>query len=319
MAVYAAHLTRTLQGTPSVFQVAAQEALGATVKPAFRKVFEYLAAVYPDKSASFSESFYGLVRVPLRAGGEFAGGPRLPPASEMGSLLALALLPYLRDRAERAVQAWREREEDGTLGKGYSASARRAAIHLYSTVHFLSSTARLIQLARYLVGGSATPPTPELAALGLTLRDAPPQDQDDTWADLFRSLATGNLSSAVVSFPMVGSAALRAVEYGAFAVQFLRWWESRAPPRRRARAAAAPARRHLPLYQQVSVVPAALEDARGAACLWADILLRVHLPARARARHVPGHALPRRSGLPRQDVLGLTTAESRRDIPKYSH
>lgn len=40
MAVYAAHLTRTLQGPPSVFQVAAQEALGATVKPAFRKVFE---------------------------------------------------------------------------------------------------------------------------------------------------------------------------------------------------------------------------------------------------------------------------------------
>lgn len=44
MAVYAAHLTRTLQGTPSVFQVAAQESLGATVKPAIGKliqVFKY--------------------------------------------------------------------------------------------------------------------------------------------------------------------------------------------------------------------------------------------------------------------------------------
>lgn len=40
MAVYAAHLTRTLQGTPTIFQVTAQEALGATVKPALRKVVE---------------------------------------------------------------------------------------------------------------------------------------------------------------------------------------------------------------------------------------------------------------------------------------
>lgn len=40
MAVYAAHLTRTLQGTPSIFQVTAQEALGSTVKPALQKVVE---------------------------------------------------------------------------------------------------------------------------------------------------------------------------------------------------------------------------------------------------------------------------------------
>lgn len=91
MAVYAAHLTRTLQGTPSVFQVTAQEALGSTVKPALRKLVEvrfpncskfqkyviinimavcfkcklkvymiklqYLAAVYPDK-LSWSERWY---------------------------------------------------------------------------------------------------------------------------------------------------------------------------------------------------------------------------------------------------------------------
>lgn len=40
MAVYAAHLTRTLQGKPSIFQVTAQEALGSTVKPALKKVVE---------------------------------------------------------------------------------------------------------------------------------------------------------------------------------------------------------------------------------------------------------------------------------------
>lgn len=45
MAAYAAHLTRTLQGTPSVFQVTAQEALGATVKPALRKLIEVIVDV----------------------------------------------------------------------------------------------------------------------------------------------------------------------------------------------------------------------------------------------------------------------------------
>lgn len=46
MAVYAAHLTRTLQGTPSVFQVTAQEALGGTVKPAVRKLIQVLKIDY---------------------------------------------------------------------------------------------------------------------------------------------------------------------------------------------------------------------------------------------------------------------------------
>lgn len=36
--------------------------------------------------------------------------------------------------------------------------------------------------------------------------------------------------SGVEWFPLVGSGALRAVEYGAFAVQFLRWWDTRAAP-----------------------------------------------------------------------------------------
>lgn len=33
--------------------------------------------------------------------------------------------------------------------------------------------------------------------------------------------------SALITFPMVGRALLGAVEYGAFLVQFLRWWEAR--------------------------------------------------------------------------------------------
>ncbi|XP_030032410.2 peroxisome assembly protein 12 [Manduca sexta] len=257
MAVYAAHLTRTLQGTPTVFQVTAQEALGSTVKPALKKVVEYLAATYPNKcswclkwydelyllfdsflqyhylkhyAASFSESFYGLLRVPLNFSSEFSSGPRLPVYLERASLAALVLVPYISDKVERIVDRWREKDEDGKLGKNTADQLRRAAIRVYSVIHLVSEGVRLVQLARYLMG-SARSYSPALAVLGLALSEAPPQqlpEDEYTWADFIRNMVTGQIGSAVVTFPMMGSLALGAVEYGAFAVQFLRWWESRA-------------------------------------------------------------------------------------------
>lgn len=274
MAVYAAHLTRTLQGTPSIFQVTAQEALGATVKPALRKVLEYLAATYPNKcgwcvnwydelyllfdcclqyyylkhyAASFSECFYGLLRVPTNFSSEFNTGQQLPLHLERASLAFLVLLPYIKDKLEAIVDKWREDEEDGRLGKSSSDNLRRAAIRTYSIVYTVVSCARLVQLARY-VSGSVRGHSPTLALLGLALKDAPPRPpEEDTWSDFFRNLATGQIGSAVMSFPMVGNVALRMVEYGAFGVQFLRWWDTTAshstalpapdPPQREERAA----------------------------------------------------------------------------------
>lgn len=144
MAVYAAHLTRSFQGTPSVFQVTAQEALGTTLKPALRKVIEYLSVLYPNKcswcthwydelyllfdcivqynylkyyAASFSESFYGLLRVPISYSSEFSIGQRLPIDLERGSLALLVLLPYVKDKVGAIIDKWREDNEDGKLGK----------------------------------------------------------------------------------------------------------------------------------------------------------------------------------------------------------
>ncbi|XP_026488585.2 peroxisome assembly protein 12 isoform X2 [Vanessa tameamea] len=255
MAVYAAHLTRTLQGTPSVFQVVAQEALGGTVKPALRKLVEYVAAVYPNKcgwcerwydelyllldctlqyhylkhyAASFSECFYGLFRVPISPSTEFSSGPRLPQNLERGSLALLVLVPYIREKVEKIVDKWREDLEDGRLGKSRADGARRAAVRVWSAVHFASAAGRLALLARY-VSGRARAPTPALLLLGLALRDAPADPPDDTWADFSRALSAGHFAGAVVTFPMLWRACSALAQHGAFAVQLLRWWDARRP------------------------------------------------------------------------------------------
>ncbi|KAH9640834.1 hypothetical protein HF086_014420 [Spodoptera exigua] len=253
MAVYAAHLTRTLQGTPTVFQVTAQEALGSTVKPALRKVVEFLSVTYPTKfgwclrwydelyllfdtclqydylkhyAASFSESFYDLLRVPT-ATNEFTTGQQLPVHLERASLALLVLVPYLEDRIEAIVERWREDDEDGRLGKSSADSARRAAVFVWRAARVLSRVCRAACAARYVAGRGASH-SPALALLGLSLRPAPPRPPSPyTWGDLVRNLFTGQFSGAEW-FPLVGESALRAVEYGAFVVQFLRWWDSRA-------------------------------------------------------------------------------------------
>ncbi|KPJ13419.1 Peroxisome assembly protein 12 [Papilio machaon] len=225
MAVYAAHLTRTLQGTPSIFQIAAQEALGATVKPALKRLAEYLAVVNPQRYAwcerwydelyllldfclqyhylkhyasSFSECFYGLLRVPISPSNEFHSGVRLPELLEKGSLLLLVLVPYIKDKVEQIIEKWREDNEDGKLGKSTSNQARKAAIKLYSIAHFVLEAAKFIQLARYLTGRTLSP-TLDFALLGLTVKEAPPPEPEEyCWSDLFKSLWAGQIGDQAV-------------------------------------------------------------------------------------------------------------------------
>lgn len=67
-------------------------------------------------AASFSERFYGLLRVPTTIS-EFHSGQRLPVTLEQGSLVLLALAPYLKDKVEGIVERWRADDDDGLLGK----------------------------------------------------------------------------------------------------------------------------------------------------------------------------------------------------------
>ncbi|XP_041971574.1 peroxisome assembly protein 12 [Aricia agestis] len=255
MAVYAAHLTRTLQGTPSVFQITAQEALGATVKPAFRRLVQYLSEVYPNKwgwceryfdevflaadcilqyyylkhyAGSFSECFYGLLRTPITPSDEFSSGTRLPDALEKGSLALLVLAPYLKDKAEKIVDKWRDDSEAGILGRSKSDQARRAAIKLYSIMYFIMETSKLLILARYLMAREQAPTLP-LYLLGLTLKDAPPEEPDNiSLKDVVQNFWTRDLEGEAI-----GRWALRALgrgaQYSLFALQLLRWWAARGP------------------------------------------------------------------------------------------
>lgn len=68
-------------------------------------------------AASFSESFYGLLRVPISYSSEFSIGQRLPIDLERGSLALLVLLPYVKDKVGAIIDKWREDDEDGKLGK----------------------------------------------------------------------------------------------------------------------------------------------------------------------------------------------------------
>lgn len=68
-------------------------------------------------AASFSECFYGLLRVPINPSNEFHSGVRLPELLEKGSLLLLVLGPYIKDKIDQFIEKWREDYEDGKLGK----------------------------------------------------------------------------------------------------------------------------------------------------------------------------------------------------------
>ncbi|XP_064074362.1 uncharacterized protein LOC113395231 isoform X1 [Vanessa tameamea] len=323
MAVYAAHLTRTLQGTPSVFQVVAQEALGGTVKPALRKLVEYVAAVYPNKcgwcerwydelyllldctlqyhylkhyAASFSECFYGLFRVPISPSTEFSSGPRLPQNLERGSLALLVLVPYIREKVEKIVDKWREDLEDGRLEQ----SRRRPQ----------SRRPRVERRALRERGGPAG------AAGALRQR---PRPRADARAAAARPRAAGRarrparrhlgrLLPGPLGRPLRGRGghvphavarvqrprAARGLRRAAAALV------GRAPPARTlppARAAAAAARGGRGA-QRVSAVPPALARARRAAGLRLRVLLRVRAAARARGGRVPRDARARRARRP---------------------
>uniref|UniRef100_A0A8B9TQ14 Peroxisomal biogenesis factor 12 n=1 Tax=Anas platyrhynchos TaxID=8839 RepID=A0A8B9TQ14_ANAPL len=124
---------------PSVFEAVAQESLTAALRPALRHLAKVLAESNPGRlgwlwrwfdeayavldlllqqhylatcSASFSENFYSLKRVPLRGRQRPAlAAAGLPKKQHWRSLLLLVLVPYLKGKLERLVASLREEDE----------------------------------------------------------------------------------------------------------------------------------------------------------------------------------------------------------------
>ncbi|XP_061417998.1 peroxisome assembly protein 12 [Lethenteron reissneri] len=164
MAEHGAHLASAataLDGAPSVFEALAQDGLVSAVRPALGHACKVLAESRPAlfgqawrrfdelyllldfllqrhsllrNSASFSENFYDLKRVPERPGAP--AGSRLPRREFFLSLALLVAAPYLRLKVERLVARIREEMDCGIhLPDSRSVKLYRAFLAAFPFVH----------------------------------------------------------------------------------------------------------------------------------------------------------------------------------------
>ncbi|XP_059203036.1 peroxisome assembly protein 12 [Centropristis striata] len=259
MAEVGAHLTSTTGNElPSIFELLAQESLMEAVKPALRHAIKVLAESNPSRfgflwrrfdelyllldlllqnhflshcSASFSENFYGLKRVP--------GGRGLPVRlglyrkSHWRSLLLLCLVPYLRAKLEATLAKQRD-EEDFSIRLAQSRSQRlyRAAVAAYPYVSSAWQAWVFCQQLLFVFGVAKTHnPLLWLARVRLarlTVQDIREMELMSSKTD---NPAGGSLlqrawclmSQAARGVAMSLSTSL---SVGVFFLQFLEWWYS---------------------------------------------------------------------------------------------
>ncbi|CAN9505399.1 unnamed protein product [Ophioblennius macclurei] len=255
MAEAGAHLTSTVTlDQPSIFEVLAQESLMETVKPALRHAVKVLAESNPSRfgflwrsfdelyllldlflqnhflsncSASFSENFYGLKRVPRGRGISAQLG--LPGAARWRSLLLLCLMPYLRTKLE-AILARQRDEEDFSIRLTQSRCRRlyRAAVAAYPYVSSAWQAWIFCQQLLFVFGKADThSPLLWLARvqlLRLNARDLHDMQQSSGGAGgPTNGRAWWLLSQAAGGVALSLSTSL---SLGVFFLQFLDWWYS---------------------------------------------------------------------------------------------
>ncbi|XP_077290086.1 peroxisome assembly protein 12-like [Arctopsyche grandis] len=252
MAVNAAHLTRTENEKPSIFEVIAQESLQSTIQPALRRIVEFLLSNRQNSifikwfdefyllfntviqynylrhyASSFAENFYGLKRISLKSQ-MFSDGFHLPLKEESLSLLQLIAFPYLRQKLEQLVQHYKYDEMDGLSPKGWRGIYRKVFINFYTFLHTAYEFLCLVQYLAYMSGKSKSH-SPLLKILSLSLTYAPNITKTDeaTWSTFWNNISSGNICTAKISFGMIGTVFLRTMELSAFFIQFLKWCEDK--------------------------------------------------------------------------------------------
>nr|XP_056721287.1 peroxisome assembly protein 12 [Euleptes europaea] len=267
MAEHGAHLTTAsaFEDRPSIFEVVAQDSLMSAVRPALQHVAKVLAESNPGRygflwhwfdelytlldlslqqhylsscSASFSENFYGLKRVPLR-------GSRRPhrrlatagllPKQHWKSLCLLVLVPYLKTKLEKLVSRLRE-EDDYSIHPPSSAWKRfyRAFLAAYPFVHLAWEGWFLAQQLCYILG-KAQQHSPLLRLSGVHLVRL---TVEDLQALEKRLLAAGTAQLPTYSVKDKVKLAVKkalgglafslstGLSVGVFFLQFLEWWYS---------------------------------------------------------------------------------------------
>ncbi|XP_047923959.1 peroxisome assembly protein 12 [Anser cygnoides] len=246
---------------PSVFEAVAQESLTAALRPALRHLAKVLAESNPGRfgclwrwfdeayavlelllqqhylatcSASFSENFYSLKRVPLGGRGQPAlAAAGLPKKQHWQSLLLLVLVPYLKGKLERLVASLRE-EDEYSIHPPSSSWKRfyKAFLAAYPFVHMTWEGWFLIQQLCYILG-KAQHHSPLLRLAGVRLVRLTAEDIQS----LERKVPVPASGQAHSIKTRVQSAARRALGGIAFSLssglavsvfflQFLDWWYS---------------------------------------------------------------------------------------------
>ncbi|NXF98515.1 PEX12 protein, partial [Eubucco bourcierii] len=263
MAELGAHLTTASAGDdrPSIFEAVAQDSLMAAVKPALQHLVKVLAESNPGRygflwywfdevyvvldfllqqhcltrcSASFSENFYSLKRIPL---GDCRRQPLatagLPKRQHWKSLLLLVLVPYLKGKLEKLVSSLRD-EDEYSIHPPSSAWKRfyRAFLAAYPFVNMTWEGWFLIQQLCYILGKAQHhSPLLRLASVRLvrlTAEDIQALQKRSAAAPSSQALSIKARAQSAVK-KVLGGIALSlstGLSVSVFFLQFLDWWYS---------------------------------------------------------------------------------------------
>ncbi|NXG47059.1 PEX12 protein, partial [Psilopogon haemacephalus] len=263
MAELGAHLTAASAGDdrPSIFEAVAQDSLMAAVKPALQHLVKVLAESNPARygflwhwfdevyvvldllfqqhclarcSASFSENFYSLKRIPL---GDCRQQPLatagLPKRQHWKSLLLLVLLPYLKGKLEKLVSSLRD-EDEYSIHPPSSAWKRfyRAFLAAYPFANMSWEGWFLIQQLCYILG-KAQHHSPLLRLAGvrlvrLTAEDIQALEKRSAAAPSSQALSITARAQTAARKALGGIAfsLSTGLSVSVFFLQFLDWWYS---------------------------------------------------------------------------------------------
>ncbi|XP_032901860.1 peroxisome assembly protein 12 [Amblyraja radiata] len=264
MAEHGAHLTAELSasaGRLSIFEVVAQDTLMSAVRPAMHHLCKVLVESNPTRygflwrwfdefyavmdfllqrhylartSASFSENFYGLKRIPV--------GPRilrlasygLPRAQHWRSLLMIIAIPYVKVKLDRLFARLRE-EDDYAIHLPESSWKRmyKAFLAAYPFMN-MSWEGWFLTYRLLYIFGKTPHHSPLLRAAGVCLGNLTPADLqsfEQRSTSRSRSPTSTSVVGKITSFfaNALGGAAVSlstGVSVGIFFLQFLEWWYS---------------------------------------------------------------------------------------------